>query len=80
MSTFKSVIAIFVPLLLAIIIFQNTDPARIHFLFWSFTIPKIVLITVAALLGITLGYLAASYQQIRLRRKKESKTQQGGSP
>jgi uncharacterized integral membrane protein len=79
MSTFKSVIAIVVPVLLAIAIFQNTDPARIHFLFWSFTIPQIVLITVTALLGITFGYLIASYQQIRRRKKKDIKAQQGGS-
>jgi len=80
MSTFKSVLAIVIPVLLAIIIFQNTDPARIRFLFWSFSVPQIVLITITALLGITFGYLIASYQQIRTRRKREFKTQQGGRP
>ena len=80
MSTFKSVLAIAVPVLLAIIIFQNTGPVRIHFLFWSFSVPQIVLITITALLGITLGYLIASYQQMRLRRKKSINTQPGGSP
>ena len=80
MSTFKSVLAIAVPVLLAIIIFQNTDPVRIRFLFWSFSVPQIVLITITALLGITLGYLVASYQQMRLRRKKSRNTQQGANP
>ncbi len=80
MSTFKSVLAIAVPVLLAIIIFQNTDPAPIHFLFWSFSIPQIVLITITALLGVTLGYLVASYQQMRQRQKNDIKTQQAGSP
>ena len=79
MSTFKSILAITVPVLLAIIIFQNTDPVRIRFLFWSFSVPQIVLITITALLGITLGYLIASYQQMRLRRKKNIKAKQGGS-
>jgi len=79
MSTFKSVLAIAIPVLLAIIIFQNTDPALIHFLFWSFSVPQIVLITITALLGITLGYLIASYQQMSNRKKKELKSQQGGS-
>ena len=80
MSTLKSVLVIAVPVLLAIIIFQNTDPVRIRFLFWSFSVPQIVLITITALLGITLGYLIASYQQMRLRRGKSSNTQQGGKP
>jgi uncharacterized integral membrane protein len=79
MSTFKSALAIAVPVLLAIIIFQNTDPVRIRFLFWAFSVPQIILITITALLGITLGYLLASYQQMRLRQKKNIDTKQGGS-
>lgn len=78
MSTFKSVLAIAIPVLLAIVIFQNTDPAPIHFLFWTFSLPQIVLISITALLGMTLGYVAASYQQIQHRKKKELKNQQGG--
>lgn len=80
MSTLKSVLAIAIPVLLAIIIFQNTDPAPLHFLFWTFRVPQIVLISITALLGITLGYVVASYQQIQYRKKRELKNQPGGQP
>ena len=78
MSTFKSVLAITVPVLLAIIIFQNTAPVRIRFLLWSVSMPQIVLITITALLGTTLGYLIASYQKVSDRKKTNSRTRQGG--
>ena len=80
MSTFKSVLAIVVPVLLVIIIFQNTGAVRLRFLFWSFSVPQIVLIIITVLLGVALGYLIASYQQMQLRRKKSINTQQGGRP
>jgi uncharacterized integral membrane protein len=78
MSTFKSVIAITVPVLLAIIIFQNTAAVRFRLLFWSVSLPQIVLIAITALLGTTLGYLIASYQQISDRKKTNPRTRQGG--
>ena len=80
MNTFKSTLAIVVPVLLAIIIFQNTYPVRFRFLFWSLTLPQIVLVIVTALLGVTGGYLLASFQQMRDRKKPNVRTQRGSKP
>jgi len=73
MSSFKSFLTIAVPVLLAIIIFQNTYPIRFRFLFWSVAMPQIVLVIITALLGVTAGYLLSSRQQGRSRKQSNTR-------
>lgn len=41
----------------AIAVLQNTQPVGLKFLFWSASIPRAILILIAALVGLVLGLL-----------------------
>ena len=60
-----------VGLLSGIFIFQNTGRARIHFLFWSASVPVAGALILAVVLGGILGFLAAYVRQ----RQKARETQ-----
>jgi uncharacterized integral membrane protein len=55
--------------LMVVIMLQNTQNAVLTVLFWSFFIPRILLIFIVLLVGFTAGYVAAS---IRARKAGSS--------
>jgi uncharacterized integral membrane protein len=57
-----------VGLLTAIFIFQNTTRARVHFLFWSASVPLAGALILAAVLGGILAFLVAFVRQRRKAR------------
>ena len=60
-----------VGLLTAIFIFQNTTTARVHFLFWSASVPLAGALILAAVLGGIIAFLVAFVRQ--RRRARESR-------
>jgi uncharacterized integral membrane protein len=58
-----------VGLLTAIFIFQNTTAARIHFLFWSASVPLAGALILAAVLGGIIAFLVAFVRQRRIARE-----------
>ena len=57
-----------VGLLTAIFIFQNTNQAKVHFLFWSGSIPLAGALILAATLGGIFGFLVVFVRQRRIAR------------
>jgi uncharacterized integral membrane protein len=57
-----------VGLLTAIFIFQNTTRARVHFLFWSASVPLAGALILAAVLGGIIAFLVAFVRQRRIAR------------
>jgi uncharacterized integral membrane protein len=56
----------------AIFIFQNTTRARVHFLFWSASVPLAGGLILAAALGGILTFLVAFVRQRRITRESRS--------
>lgn len=52
-----------VGLLIGIFVFQNTTKAKVHFLFWSASIPLAGALILAAVLGGIFAFLAAFFRQ-----------------
>jgi uncharacterized integral membrane protein len=57
-----------VGLLTGIFVFQNTTKAKVHFLFWSGSIPLAGALILAAVLGGILAFLVTFFRQRRLAR------------
>jgi len=60
MKRAKMVAVAVVAVLLIIIIVQNTQAVPTHLLFWTVSLPLVVLLFVVGLVGVALGLLAAS--------------------
>jgi len=52
----KMVITIILLILTAVIIFQNTVPVNLTFLFWGFEASLIILLLLVFLIGLIIGY------------------------
>jgi uncharacterized integral membrane protein len=52
----KLVTTIALLILVAVIIFQNTDPVDLKMLFWSFQASLIILLILVFIIGIIIGY------------------------
>ena len=61
-----------VGLLTAIFIFQNTTAARVHFLFWSASVPLAGALILAAVLGGIFAFLVAFVRQRRIARESRA--------
>jgi uncharacterized integral membrane protein len=66
----KIVVLIVLVLLAVIIMIQNKDSISIEVLFWSISIPRILLIFILLLVGFTIGYVARD-----IRARKNLKTE-----
>lgn len=55
----KMIGIIIVVILALIILVQNTYSVTLHFLFWQISMPQVVLIFIALVIGIILGYGAS---------------------
>lgn len=51
-------------ILLVVVVLQNTEPTRTRILFFSFTMPRALLLLMTALLGFAVGILSS----LKLRR------------
>jgi uncharacterized integral membrane protein len=49
--------------LFLIVVFQNAQEARIDFLFFSVTMPLIVVLLISALVGLVVGYALAAWRR-----------------
>lgn len=49
--------------LFLIVVFQNAQEARIDFLFFSVTMPLIVVLLISALIGLVVGYALAAWRR-----------------
>ena len=58
-----------VGLLTGIFVFQNTTKARVHFLFWSGSVPLAGALILAAVLGGILAFLVVFIRQRRIARE-----------
>jgi uncharacterized integral membrane protein len=61
-----------VGLLTAVFIFQNTTRARVHFLFWSASVPLAGALILAAVLGGIIAFLVAFVRQRRIARESRA--------
>ena len=68
-----------VGLLSGIFIFQNTTRARIHFLFWSASVPVAGALILAVVLGGIFGFLAAYARQRQKARESRARLDEEGS-
>ena len=68
-----------VGLLTGIFIFQNTTRARIHFLFWSASVPVAGALILAVVLGGIFGFLAAYVRQRQRARESRAALVTDGS-
>ncbi|MBN2181449.1 MAG: LapA family protein [Sedimentisphaerales bacterium] len=69
MKKFKIILIAVVLLLVLVVILQNTDPVNTKFLFWSFPLPRALLLFLTFMFGFIAGLLAV----IRFERKTEKK-------
>lgn len=60
-SRFITVLALLI--LLTVFLLQNAQTVSIHFLFWSFSLPRALMIIVVLLLGIAIGGLWSGHLQ-----------------
>ncbi len=59
-------------LLCFILGFQNTGRAEIQVLFWSFSLPLVLLIGICLVLGLLIGWILASRKKGKPKQKPES--------
>jgi len=76
-STIKSALILIGAVLLFFIIVQNTQIVRVRLLVWVFDVSQIVLVFVTTVIGIMIGYLLATLQRSRSRKKTEASTKKG---
>jgi uncharacterized integral membrane protein len=62
-----------VGLLTAVFIFQNTTRAKVHFLFWSASVPLAGALILAAVLGGIFAFLVAFVRQRRIARESRDR-------
>lgn len=65
MKKIKSVIVLFLVLLVAIFAVQNSEIIEIQFLFWSFSTPRVLLILSMIFIGFFIGISASSISAIK---------------
>ena len=58
---FKMILILFLSALSLIFIIQNIDVVDVHFLFWSISMSRALLIFFILLIGFTLGWFLHSY-------------------
>lgn len=75
----KTIAGLVIGLLFLIFLFQNMDYVPLRFYFWERSIPKIILIPVAILVGFVAGYVTAKIRG-RPRKTAAGKDLQTPSP
>ncbi|MEM7698654.1 MAG: lipopolysaccharide assembly protein LapA domain-containing protein [Verrucomicrobiota bacterium] len=71
MVKFKLIAALVFATIIAIIIFQNTEPVETRLLFFTVTTPRAALLAFAALLGFGLGIIASLLVTRRAAKKEK---------
>lgn len=61
----KTIIFIILAIVFLIFLLQNTQIVTVQFLFWNFTMSRIILIALILLVGLILGFIIA---EVRRRR------------
>ncbi len=56
----KAVIILIIFVLFLIVLLQNTQVVTLRFLFWEMSMSRIILLAVVLLIGIVIGYIAAT--------------------
>lgn len=67
-SRFITILALL--LLFTVFVLQNAETVSIQFLFWSFSLPRVLMIIVVLLVGIVIGWLWSEHLQ-HLREHKQ---------
>ena len=65
MKKVKSIIILFLVLLVAIFAIQNSEIIEVQFLFWSFSTPRVLLIISMIFIGFFIGISASSISAIK---------------
>ncbi len=80
MNTFKLIVALLVAAALVVFGAQNTDSVGFHFLVWDTpSVPAVLALAVAVLLGVLLGWLASAPGRFRARRRRRDLERQLGT-
>jgi len=64
----KIIIISVLALIMVIVVIQNVTPIKIHFLFWTFTMSRYLVLFLLFTIGFTTGWLLRS--QFLLRKRK----------
>jgi uncharacterized integral membrane protein len=61
----KTMIVIFITVLLTVVLMQNTEPVKFSFLFSTFYMPKLVMLTAVSVVAFILGVLVGRPKRVR---------------
>lgn len=61
----KTIIFIILAIVFLIVLLQNTQIVDVQFLFWKFTMSRIILIALIMLVGLILGFIIAEVRRKR---------------
>jgi uncharacterized integral membrane protein len=61
----KTMIVIFITVLLTVVLMQNTEPVKFSFLFSTFYMPKLVMLTAVSVVAFILGLLVGRPKRVR---------------
>ncbi len=75
----KVIVGLVVGLLFVIFLFQNMDDVALRLYFWQVSMPKIILVPLAVLVGFAAGFVVAKITG-RPRKSKPEKDLQAPSP
>jgi len=68
----KAIMIIVLIILFLILIIQNTDAVKLHFLFWELQVSRIILIPFFTLIGFLAGYVIAKLEKPKMKQEKRS--------
>lgn len=61
----KTMVVIFITVLLTVVLMQNTEPVKFTFLFSTFYIPKLVMLTAVSVVAFILGVLVGRPKRVK---------------
>ena len=61
----KTMVVIFITVLLTVVLMQNTEPVKFTFLFSTFYMPKLVMLTAVSVVAFILGVLVGRPKRVR---------------
>lgn len=77
MKKFKIIVIAIVLLLVLVVILQNTESVNIAFLFWSFPLPRALLLFLTFVFGVIAGLLAAMRFEGKSEKKQQTSSGEG---